>query len=1441
MCKTPLSRLRDTTIIIHEVICLIRRILLLVAALLLLTMPLSQAEEEINLLTNPGFEELSVAGMPVGWVTDAYLTREGISQFSVTDAARSGKNAAFIENFDMNDARFAQTVKVKPNSMYKLSGWIRASDIPDAGHGANLSIEGVYVFSESLFDTDGEWVYIETYGLTDDDQKEVTIFARVGGYSGESKGQAAFDDLSLIKVDDLPEGVLAEAWYTTEQVQVVDPVDPSEPAEAKPFWPWLIVISLCYVGAALWLMRHLQLNQREAAALERAQRKNGGMPVFAIVGLCIAALARILVALRVDGYQVDVNCFTAWGNTMVSVGPAKFYQSSWCDYVPGYLYAMGLNGLLSNLLSGIVSPAFVHKLLPMACDLISAWLIYRLAVEHDYTRRQAGIFALVIAFNPAIFLNSAAWCQIDSVLCVGLMLVAYFAIHRKWAVVLPLYVLCILVKPQALMLGFLGLVALVMEWVRHPAVVDGKYVAQRCRREMGIGLGLSAVLALVIILPFCFNQESPLWLFKLYSDTLGSYPYATVNTANLFFLFHGNWDGIANPAAVEACIFFAVFSLAWGCYTFFRQRKRNQYWYVEPAMMAVYAAIYLVFSLRGCTWTQLGVVTMSMAFALVLPMFIRSGKLENLPLCGAVLFLLLYVFGIKMHERYLFPAIFLLGMAYALRRDRRILGLLIGATCTLFINEGVVLDNSLRLGSSMGHLNADNTTLANILSVLNVTFTLVSVWTCHRVCVADEPVCLKESIGEPLLPVDEYETNPCTPLSFKSDAKLSVKRIDAVLMLAVTLVYSIVTLTTLGSTKAPQNPWKSTATDEYVYLDLGRHYDDFSMLYFCQVSYSNFAVAVSDDVDRQVWSEDYPAQMDMGECFQWKYLKPSYMSNGEPKFGDATRFEDVQKLFGRYVRINPMQVGLIINELIFKDADGQIIPGVTVIGRENENVTSPLYSAPENLLDEQDSLDGEPGWWNSTYFDEIYHARTAFEHLNHTHAYEYTHPPLGKVIMSWFVGLFGMTPFGWRFAGALCGILMLPVMYLLVKQLTKRTDMAFLAMMLMTLDCMHFTQTRIATIDSYPVLFIMLSYLFMLRFMQRDIVLDDLRKVLPDLALCGFFMGCGVASKWIGVYAGVGLAVLYFWTCFRHLRLGKLAALMQNDGKAYTEAERTLLERREKTAFRRFVVLCLWCLLFFVAVPLTIYLLSYTVHFSDQTFTSLWDFLKAVYNINFGKYNSMLSYHSTPGLGMDHPYYSPWYEWPLMMKPMYYAMAAFSPEGKTRAIFCFGNPWVWVVGIGGIAYTLLRWIKGHRYRLAGSESTFQLFRKDWDITPAFILIGLLAQYLPWVLVPRGTYIYHYFASVPFLILGTTLMLHQLTLRKPKVGKRICIIYLALCLIWFILLFPYASGVLTPTWWMDAIRDYPYINLIPDYWKNDFLRGLNAFLEKIPIFPLVYHH
>lgn len=54
-----------------------------------------------------------------------------------------------------------------------------------------------------------------------------------------------------------------------------------------------------------------------------------------------------------------------------------------------------------------------------------------------------------------------------------------------------------------------------------------------------------------------------------------------------------------------------------------------------------------------------------------------------------------------------------------------------------------------------------------------------------------------------------------------------------------------------------------------------------------------------------------------GECFQWKYLTPSYM--GKDKYGNDKRFFYSQpiKFSARYVRITSQQIGLKMNEVIF--------------------------------------------------------------------------------------------------------------------------------------------------------------------------------------------------------------------------------------------------------------------------------------------------------------------------------------------------------------------------------------------------------------------------------------------------------------------------------------------------------------------------------------------
>ena len=92
----------------------------------------------------------------------------------------------------------------------------------------------------------------------------------------------------------------------------------------------------------------------------------------------------------------------------------------------------------------------------------------------------------------------------------------------------------------------------------------------------------------------------------------------------------------------------------------------------------------------------------------------------------------------------------------------------------------------------------------------------------------------------------------------------------------------------------------------------------------------------------------------------------------------------------------------------------------------------------------------------------------------------------------------------------------------------------------------------------------------------------------------------------------------------------------------------------------------------------------------------------------------------------------------------------------------------------------------------------------------FLLIGFLAQYLPWTLVPRGTYIYHYFASVPFLIIAITLGAEQLRAKHSRTGKVFITVFLALAFAAFILFFPYVTGILAPVSWLDAGKLFLHI-------------------------------
>lgn len=1391
-----------------------KRLLVLVGAaalallLAVILWPRPAAVTGENLLKNGNFETLDESGAPADWYEDAYVGTPAYSVFDVGEGMDGG-TSAHVKNMAGNDARYAQIVSVEPDSLYLLHGFVKADAV--GGMGANLSVEGAYVFSNCAYQTDG-WEELTLYGRTGSGQTRLTVFARVGGYSGESTGEAWFDDLSLTRVSEVPQGYLAQDLYTPSGES--DNASPDVSAESTG-GALLLLPSFLYLLAALFVCAR---QARKAAPLnqDNAHKQSGWALFFLLAAAALALLARVLTALKLPGYDVDIGCFTAWANRMAQVGPANFYADGYfSDYPPGYMLVLWLCGLLGQAM-GTGATSFLVKLPSVIADLLGALILMRFVrarLEKEEKSQSCALWtacaaSLLYLFNPLTMLAGAGWGQSDSVMTLFLLLTVIWAMQDKWRFALPAYMLAVLMKPQALMFGPLGLLALIAHLF---ALRADKPALRALLLDALKGLGLLAGVFAATVVPFSISKGGLSWLFELYGNTMSSYAYASVNACNLYYLFGCNWEPAGNlvrkliPCAMGALLLFPALAL------YLKRGVCKKTRALCLFIMILGAGVALLGAVLPLSFSTLSAVMIGVSLAVVFAAYLLGGNIRHLPLMGALLLILLFNMGGMMHERYLFPALILLLLAWALEKDARLLLLTAGLTLALMLNVGCVLSRNIRIGGSAGNLGApyfglvsDMAPFEYLSAALNVLLCGLSLYLAldltreNAVPWLPRPVKRAQKDGAP----EKYA------LQDEKGARAAARKMDKkdwFILLAVTAVYACAAFWHLGSTKAPQTHYVFSDPNEQVVYDLGQHYDDFRMLYYGGIHYydSSFTVETSDD--GEYWSDAYSCAMKEGTCFQWKYVQ---------SFAQT----DSRALSGRYVRLTADHIGLTLFETLFRSMEGDVLPIASVSDSLSADVSA--------LYDEQDTLEGEPGWYNSMYFDEIYHARTAYEHLHGIRPYETTHPPLGKVVMSFCVALFGMTPFGWRFAGTLCGVLMLPGMYLLGKLLFKKRRYAVLPMALMALDCMHYTQTRLATIDSFVVLFIIWAVYFMLRWFFCDFYGQKLWKSLVPLGLSGLFMGLAVASKWTGCYAGVGLAVLFFFGVWRRARAAR-EAKKALDTPSYAQTPDPLITAAAQTGFKRLLITVASCLVFFVAVPAAIYYCSYIPYFAPSGGVTLERIVEAA--------QGMLRYHSTPGLGMDHAFYSPWYQWPLSIKPMYYAADAYEPAGYASSILAFGNPAVWWVGLIALLTVLYAFLRHQMYPalFAGyrADKCYPLAPKgERDVRPALLLICFAAQYLPWMLVPRGTYIYHYFPSVPFIILCATLVFEYIedyltasdekvaravganeaviALRKARVSRRMLIAvtcYIVLTAALFIAYFPYVSGLMVKTEWLRAMN------------------------------------
>ncbi len=413
------------------------------------------------------------------------------------------------------------------------------------------------------------------------------------------------------------------------------------------------------------------------------------------------------------------------------------------------------------------------------------------------------------------------------------------------------------------------------------------------------------------------------------------------------------------------------------------------------------------------------------------------------------------------------------------------------------------------------------------------------------------------------------------------------------------------------------------------------------------------------------------------------------------------------------------------------------------------------------------------------HFDEVYHAFTAKEMLLGNpaawefwntppagFAYEWTHPPLAKLFMAGGMIIFGMNPFGWRFFGALAGVGIIFLVYLLTKKLFNSRFIALTASLLLIFESLLFVQSRIGMNDAYFIFFMLLTIWSLLS-----------RRYL----LTGLFFGASLASKWTSVYI---IFIFAFW--------------FVNEFLKKTGAERKLLIKK---ALIRGPI-------FFGLIPVIIYFLSYTPFFfvSDPTIAEridrrskvvmieqalcrpvlandFCDKMAIVWNVN----QQMYWYHTR--LKATHAYQSLWYTWPFDLRPVYYYVGNFGD--KIAQIYAFGNPAIFWPGILAVIYTVYKFIK---------KPTFSL---------GLVICGFLGFWLPWALSPRIMFLYHYTPSVIFLAILLAIALNDFW--QLKGGKVVVLGYLLLVIATFAYFYPHVAAVPVSTnfnnyyFWLNSWR------------------------------------
>ncbi|MEO3875244.1 phospholipid carrier-dependent glycosyltransferase [Nonomuraea sp. B12E4] len=413
------------------------------------------------------------------------------------------------------------------------------------------------------------------------------------------------------------------------------------------------------------------------------------------------------------------------------------------------------------------------------------------------------------------------------------------------------------------------------------------------------------------------------------------------------------------------------------------------------------------------------------------------------------------------------------------------------------------------------------------------------------------------------------------------------------------------------------------------------------------------------------------------------------------------------------------------------------------------------------------------------------------------------HPPLGKWMIAVGEWLFGMNPFGWRFAAALVGTLSILIMARVARRMTRSTLLGCLGGLLLALDGLHLVLSRTALLDIFLMFWVLAGFACLVadRDWARRRLVDwyessPLTPRGPGLGArpwrlaAGVCLGAACAVKWSGIFFLIAFAVLsVMWDMGARRALGLREPYR---GAWAYDVPRGLVEMALTPAVTFAATWTGW----FAGAG------GWGRDWDQATSSGPWFFVADSVRSWVDYQTQVLGYHSN--LHEYHQYMSEPWHWPLLLRAIPFHHKADLPPSAcgadqcAQAVLGVGTPALWYGAVLALI-GLIAWYVSSRDWRAGAT-----------------LLAFAAGWLPWFYYAladdRTMYLFYMIPVVPFMVLATVLVAGQILGRQDAPPGRRAVgaagvgAYALIVLINFWWLYPVLSAetITQAEWWARVL-------------------------------------